>query len=63
MEKKREQYLSWEQEFAILNELEQRQNQKLQCILKEIGELEMRKFNLRKNPHRNTISKIKKEKI
>ncbi len=62
MEKNRRHFLSWEQKFAILSELEKRQSQNLQETFDEIGEWAMKKFNLQKIPHRNTILKIRRDK-
>ncbi len=62
MEKNRRHFLSWEQKFATLSELEKRQSQNLQGIFDEIGEWAVKKFNLQKIPHRNTILKIRRDK-
>ncbi len=62
MEKNRRQSLTWEQKFAIINELEKRRNQNKSHTVDEIGRWAKQKFNLQKIPHRNTILRIKSEK-
>ena len=55
--------MTWEQKFAIAVKLEKGQNQNVNCTVDEIGEWAKQKFNLRKIPHRNTISRITRDKI
>ncbi len=62
MEKNRRERLTWEQKFAIMNELEKRRNQNKSYTVDEIGRWAKQKFNLQKIPHRNTILRIKSEK-
>ncbi len=63
MEKNRRERLTWEQKFAIINELVKRRNQNMSDTVDEIGQWAKQKFNLQKIPHCNTILKIKSEKI
>ncbi len=62
MEKNRRQRLTWEQKFAIINELEKRRNQNKNHTVDEIGRWAKQKFNLQKILHRYTILSIKSEK-
>ncbi len=48
MEKNRRQRLTWEQKFAIINELEKRRNQNMHHAVDEIGQWAKQKINLQK---------------
>ncbi len=63
MEKNRRQRLTWEQKLAVIHELELGENQNVNCTMEKIGGWAKQKFYLQKTTHRNTISKIKREKI
>ncbi len=55
--------MTWEQKFTIVCELERRENENLDYSSNEIGYWAKQKFHLSKIIRRNTISKIKREKV
>ena len=55
--------MTWKQKFAIIVELEKRQNQDVNCTVAEICEWAKKIFNLQEIPYRNTVAKVNREKI